>query len=461
MPRKTRSAPRGHGVAPKLVSLAALVSLGGAACRARETSTRADAAAADSADARLGTIEVQHAHPDAGAAGRPASEADAAARSMAATAPADEGVAMTTPRIIAFEGGALLVGAVNDEASRKSTLVAQPLDARGARLGPPRTLHTTNGAVDDIAVARAGDRLWIGWTSVVPGAASAASTRIVAVVPVDFKASRAGAPVTLKIFAEDPGAAPGAEIEIEPRTDASGAILVAFSSDPAEAVCMGRPPEETRCTGRGYEVVAVSARGEITRLIHRGLDGGPAVALTSPLDLGFAVVAGGSVFNGGLVGDDVIVGADGGLLATPSLPRCGYTLSRAWTGAELVTMCWSDYTSAKDPCPAGQGLQCDRLYRQTLRADGDSGPAAVASHLLRTDRACAEGHPVLRYVTDRGTVTVDAWAPGASGSGLRSVWTGERLLSVSNPQDTASTVRVSTARCTKAGTLVDETDGGS
>lgn len=327
----------------------------------------------------------------------------------------------------ALDGGALLVWSVHDADANQSHLLAALLDARGAPVGEPRVLRRTTGEVLDLAVHRRGDHVWLAWLSLL--ATDPRPRALVAAAQVDPDLASIAAPITLGQFSDDSlDAWPGRPM-VRLLALPEGQAVVVAAGAPVECV---DSVEERPARCPGFDLFHLRADGTSTLAGRFGPDGGDP-GLGALVDIGDGVVVDAWAWHGGPTFASAYL-PHGGALAPSPLPlaTCRPPFERAFTGAELVTLCPADYAADGERCvldgEAAEEGMCARVA--IARAGKRSG--ASAPPLTSRRRRCHAGHPVLEVTWKGGRLLVDPLAPGASADLDLGVWTGQRALYVAD-----------------------------
>lgn len=321
----------------------------------------------------------------------------------------------------ALASGALLVWSRHDAAANKSEILAQRLDDRGNPRDTPRLVRRTSGNVLDLAVDRRDGAAWIAWVAQL-AAAPDLPRALVAAVRVEPDLSAMRPPVTLHQFvAQDLDAWPERDL-LALRALADGGAAIASASSSAECLDIVTD-RKTKCPG--FDVHWLTADGAHTLAGKVGADGGDP-GIGDLVDVGTGVLFDVWAWHGGAT-HATLYAPYHQPAAEPPLPihHCRPGFTRAWTGAELVTICPDDYSDGG--CPGGSvSTEPDACTRVHTAIKGNKSVPLQAEQ-----RRCVDDHPVVDLRSKAGKLRLDPAAPGASIDLDLGVWTGTHALQIS------------------------------
>lgn len=376
----------------------------------------------------------QDASP-APASSAPASSAPA---SPAPASPAPAGaqpeppVSTATPgpvAVTALADGALVVWSRHDFEAERSELLVLLLDELGQPREEPRLLRRTSGEVLDLAVSRKEGQAWVAWVALLGSEPRPRGLLAAMMVAPDL--SMALPPITLGQFSTPNFLNwPGRDMVRVLALAGDEAVVAGVGADArCTDIVDGR---DTKCPG--FELHWLRPDGTSTRAAHFGADGGdPGVG--SLIDVGTGALLDVWAWHGGPTFASSY--APYGRESTPApfrLITCRPPFSRAWTGAELVTLCASDYLAEGERCPlldAAEPDLCPRIHAvrtgdvvvTRTRGASDKRPALTSERVF-----CRGGRPVKEVAWAGGKLLLDPQRAGASLDEGLGAWTGSRAL---------------------------------
>lgn len=326
-------------------------------------------------------------------------------------------VATDGPRVmVPTPGGALLVRAVNHEATRASEIVATRFDPDGRAMEAPRVLRRTTGPVVSVDASARGEAVWVAWSTQRKrdarddgGVADEENLQVVMKVSPDL--AHAERPVTVADFSrpqlgEMPYGWDEPSIEVLAMDDGSAAVLATGPN----VSCLHEEgtdhAERARCPS--WYVGSVSAAGAVHVSSESTLcpPGAPH---------GLTRIPGGFVY---AFADDH-PGTKQNLQVESSLAHgmdeTFYDHSDvrvAWTGVELVTVQTLD--AAMFDLPAQDTIFVETIAGVRRTPTHMVQSLAVYPRVTSTRVRCTWGRPTVTLAWAGGSVVLDPGVPEAS-----------------------------------------------